>query len=352
MALDAARRGRPELDAFFAESLAEPFFVKNLERVQGDERDAILLSTGVAKDRAGRLDYRGFGPLNGEGGRRRLNVAITRARRRMTLVSSFTHQDMDPARAAGETGTALLRDYLQYAASGGASFGDGRLTAVAPDPFEQDVADALTAAHIPVLPQWGASRYRIDLVARHPQRPGQLVLAIECDGATYHASPTARERDRLRQQHLEALGWTFHRIWSTDWFQRRDEELRRAQEAYRRAVAAADRRAAEDPGESPARAAGGDPPPPPLPAPAPGSGGRGPRPPVEPGRAIDEYGDWELEQLVRWLCSDGRLRTDEELLQDLLRELGFRRRGARIEARLQRAIGAAHGTPRPAAAAA
>jgi very-short-patch-repair endonuclease len=350
-ALDVARRDRPELDAFFDESLPERFFVKNLEKVQGDERDAILLSTGVTKDRAGRLDYRGFGPLNGEGGRRRLNVAITRAKRRMTLVTSFTHHDMDPARAPGETGTALLRDYLQYAASGGASFGDGRLTAVAPNPFEADIAGALTAAGIPVVPQWGASRYRIDLVARHPERPGQFVLAIECDGAAYHSSPTARDRDRLRQQHLEALGWTFHRIWSTDWFQRRDEEIRRAQEAYRQAVTAADlRRDGGEPDGPPAPAPGGDTPPPPPSAPD--SGARSPRPPVEPGWGIDEYHDSELTALIHWIRSDDRLRTDEELLKELMRELGFQRRGSKIEVRLQRAIWAARSSPRRPSAAA
>jgi very-short-patch-repair endonuclease len=342
-ALDAARRDHPELDAFFDESRAERFFVKNLERVQGDERDAVLLSTGVGKDRAGRLDYRSFGPLNGEGGRRRLNVAITRARKTMTLVSSFTHQDMDPARATGATGTALLRDYLQYTDSGGRSFGEGRITAVAPNPFEEDIAAALEAAGIPVVPQWGASRYRIDLVARHPERPGQFVLAIECDGAAYHSSPTARDRDRLRQQHLEALGWTFHRIWSTDWYQRREEEVRRAVEAYRQAVAAADRRSGGEPDVPSAPAPGGGPPP--APAASGGGAGRGPRPPVEPGWKIDEYDDSELTALVRWVQSDGRLRTDEELLKELIRELGFQRRGSRIEGRLHRAIGAARLQP-------
>jgi REase_MTES_1575 len=162
------------------------------------------------------VDYRGFGPLNGDGGHRRLNVAITRARRRITLVSSFSHLDMYPTRARG--GTTLLRDYLQYAASGGRIFGDGQASTVPLNAFEADIKEALEAAGIPIVPQWGASKYRIDLVARHPEHQGQFVLAIECDGATYHSAPTARDRDRLRQQHLEALGWSFHRIWFTDWF--------------------------------------------------------------------------------------------------------------------------------------
>src|SRR5439155_12403771 len=108
------------------------------------------------------------------------------------------------------------------------------------NPFETDVFDALTARGIPLLPQWGASRYRIDLVAQHPTERGRFVLAIECDGATYHSAPTARDRDRLRQQQLEALGWCFHRIWSTDWFLRRGEEIDRAMLAYETAVRAAD----------------------------------------------------------------------------------------------------------------
>src|SRR5206468_8064179 len=101
--------------------------------------------------------------------------------------------------------------------------------------------DTLTAKGMALLPQWGASSYRIDMVAMHPQRPGRFVLALECDGATYHSAPTARDRDRLRQQHLEALGWRFHRIWSTDWFARRDDEIHRVKEAFAAAVAFADK---------------------------------------------------------------------------------------------------------------
>jgi very-short-patch-repair endonuclease len=106
--------------------------------------------------------------------------------------------------------------------------------------FEQDIFDALKAKGLDLLPQWGASKYRIDMVAKHPKTPGRFVLAIECDGATYHSGATARDRDRLRQQHLEALGWRFHRIWSTDWFLHRDAEVERAVKAYQDAVATAD----------------------------------------------------------------------------------------------------------------
>src|SRR5207245_10470094 len=134
----------------------------------------------------------------------------------------------------------LLRRYLEYAASGGVRLGDGGLSAVPLNAFELDVYDALSAKGISLVPQWGASRYRIDLVAKHPVRPGRFVLAIECDGASLHSVPTARDRDRLRQQHLEALGWRFHRIWSTDWFMRREEEVSRALAAFGAAVTQAD----------------------------------------------------------------------------------------------------------------
>ncbi len=126
--------------------------------------------------------------------------------------------------------------YIQYAASQGKILGDTRHSNVPLNPFEADIYDALTAKGIPLLPQWGVSEYRIDLVAQHPQQPGRFVLAIECDGASYHSLPTARERDRLRQQQLEALGWRFHRIWSIDWFMRREEEIERAVAAFKAAV--------------------------------------------------------------------------------------------------------------------
>ena len=246
-ALDRARLDHPELDAFFAADRHERFFVKNLERVQGDERDAIILTVGYGKDAAGKLLYR-FGPLLSEGGERRLNVAITRARQRVDVVSSFSHHDMEPGRSKAK-GVELLRAYLEYAASGGTRLDGSVATTVPLNDFEQSVHDALVKNGLTLVPQLGTSRYRIDLVAMHPAQPGKSVLAIECDGASYHASPTARDRDRLRQQHLEALGWVFHRIWSTDWFLRRDEEIARTLKRYAEAVRRAD--APPDPSRSP-----------------------------------------------------------------------------------------------------
>src|SRR4051812_40854265 len=237
-ALRTALRARPDLHGFFDENQPEPFFVKNLERVQGDERDGVILSIGYGKTPDGRLLYR-FGPLLLPGGHRRLNVAVTRARRRMTLVSSFLSTDLDPARSSAE-GVALLRSYLQYAESGGLSL--GAATPVKPplNPFEADVRDRLTAAGIPVVAQYGVAGYFVDFAAPHPDRPGEMVLAIEADGASYHSGGTVRDRDRLRQEQLERLGWRFHRIWSTDWFADPDAEVARVLEAYRSAVADVD----------------------------------------------------------------------------------------------------------------
>jgi very-short-patch-repair endonuclease len=330
-ALDAALGERPELAAFFEESRPERFFVKNLEQVQGDERDAILLSVGYGKDRSGRLLYR-FGPLLTKGGERRLNVAVTRARQRMTLVSSFDHHDMDPNRSSSR-GVELLRLYIQYAASEGKILGETEQSGVPLNPFEKDIYDALTGKGISLVPQWGVSSYRIDMVAQHPQQPGRFVLAIECDGASYHSLPTARDRDRLRQQQLEALGWRFHRIWSTDWFMRREKEIQRAVDAYEAAVKYANQLDAQN--NKPTKPVPQTTQPftsqsltPEINSP---TALRGTRPNVPKRSKIDDYTQAELMSLIRWILSDGCLRTDEEILKVMLPELGFKRRGSRID---------------------
>ncbi len=334
-ALDRALEQRRDLDDFFSESRPERFFVKNLERVQGDERDAIILTVGYGKDRSGRLPYR-FGPLNQAGGERRLNVAITRARRRMTLVSSFGHHDMDPGRSRSR-GVELLRLYLEFAASRGCNLGDARAEAPPLNPFEEDVREGLTLRGMALEPQWGASRCRIDFVVKHPDQPGRFVLAIECDGAAYHSSPTARDRDRLRQQHLEALGWRFCRVWSTDWFTDRAQEIERVWRVYQVALAsvAQDEATAAVPAQ-------------PAPVPSPEihrERVRAPRPDVPHRTSITEYRSHELQALLEWLLSDGRLRTDEELIDELRVELGFARRGARIESACRQAIAALRSRP-------
>ena len=317
------------LDEFFAVDRGEPFFVKNIERVQGDERDVIILSVGYHKAANGSLPYR-FGPLNQEGGERRLNVAITRARSRLHLVAGFSHHDMDPGRATAE-GVELLRQYLEFAASGGAAMG-GSLSDEPLNAFELNIMRQLERRGIPAAPKYGVAGYRLDFACGHPQQQGRMVLAIEADGAAYHSTPTARDRDRLRQQVLESLGWRFHRIWSTDWFRDPEGQADLALGAWRKAVELAD---AKDAGsgnvgddgslsvETAARAAQRD---------------RGPRPEIYPGLPIKEYSRSELVVLAEWVMSDTLLRTDDELLRELRLELGFRRGGARINAALTEAI--------------
>jgi len=344
-----ARQDRPDLENFFDESREERFFVKNLERVQGDERDAVIISVGYGKGAEGRLLNR-FGPLNYEGGERRLNVAITRARQRLAIVTSFDHTDMDPTRFTAR-GVKLLKDYLEYASSGGETLRISGATGEALNPFESDVFETLTERGVRLIPQWGTSRYRIDMVAQDPLRPGRFVMAIECDGASYHSAYTARERDRLRQQQLEALGWRFHRIWSTDWFLRKSEEVQRALEAYKRAVSAAEGGAEEvkesadvAPGIVKARTSGQS-----RARPSEGSnatGRRGSRPALLKRASIVDYRQSEIMALVRWITSDGRVLTDEEILGETVGELGFSRRGARIEAAVRAAIEAARGARR------
>lgn len=323
-AIDQALVNRPELGQFFDANAEERFFVKNLERVQGDERDAIILTVGYGKDRGGNLPFR-FGPLLSLGGQRRLNVAITRARQRMTLVSSFSHLDMDLAKVKPGTGVELLRYYLEYSASGGKRLGDLASTDFPMNSFEAEVFDVLESKGIPLVPQVGASSYRIDLVAQHPQQRGRYVLAIECDGASYHSSPTARDRDRLRQQQLENLGWKFHRIWSTDWFMRKDEEVTRALAAYENAVASIDNSKLVA-GVSMTEAYSMNQAPP-----ATNPRSREMRPHMSRRDSITDYSEWELMAMIDWIETDGRLRTDEEIIEELLPELGFHRRGARIE---------------------
>jgi very-short-patch-repair endonuclease len=228
--------GEQGLEAFFAEDVPEPFFVKNLERVQGDERDAIILSIGYGKHPDGRMRYQ-WGPLLRDGGERRLNVAATRAKHRLTLVSSFSGHDVDPDRVT-KAGARMLAQYLEYASSGGSA--QPASGAAELDSFEADVRDRLAAAGITVVPQYGVGGYRVDFAATHPRDPGRMVLAIEADGASYWQSGSVRDRDRLRGEHLQRLGWRYHRLWSTNWFRHPDDEVARLQEAYERAVAASE----------------------------------------------------------------------------------------------------------------
>jgi very-short-patch-repair endonuclease len=170
-----------------------------------------------------------FGPVSTEGGERRLNVLFTRARYRTEVFASFDSADIDLARSKS-VGARILKRLLSFAETGVSH--DPQPRGCDPDSeFEVAVAGAIRSLGYTVDHQVGSGGYRLDLAVRHPQDSGRYMLAIECDGATYHSSLWARERDRLRQEVLEGLGWRFHRIWSTDWFHRRDDEIRRLEAA-------------------------------------------------------------------------------------------------------------------------
>lgn len=221
-AVDAAIRQKrlqnPRFDKFFIEDKEEPFFIKNLENVQGDERDTIIFSIGYAKDSKG-IMYMNFGPLSREGGYRRLNVAITRAKHNVKLVGSIVPSDIDLDKVSSE-GVKMLRSYIEFAQQGIVAL-EKELTfnydLDFDSPFEEAVYDFLQSKGYNVVTQVGCSGFRIDMAVKHPTQSGKFAIGIECDGATYHSSRTARERDRLRQAVLEDMGWTIYRIWSTDW---------------------------------------------------------------------------------------------------------------------------------------
>ena len=216
--LDAKRREMPEIESFFTNEVSEPVFVKNLENVQGDERDTIIFSVGYGPDHTGKPSMN-FGPLNKDGGERRLNVAITRARKRLIVFSSLRSDQIDLKRTRS-IGVKHFKTFLDYA--------DRGLKAIAEaidysgvrefeSGFERAVWNALTERGWEVDTQVGCAGYRIDLSVRDPDRPGRYIIGIECDGAAYHSAKTARDRDRLRQSVLEGLGWRIERIWSTEW---------------------------------------------------------------------------------------------------------------------------------------
>lgn len=234
--LSKRRQDTPEKEFFFKHDRKEPFFIKNLETVQGDERDTIIFSVAYGIDVQGRLLHN-FGPLNRIGGERRLNVAVTRAKCNVQLVSSMHYTDIDLKRTSAE-GAKILREYLDFAENGEIALERN----VNVNPFEQfdsdfelEVCDFLCSKGFSVDTQVGCSGFRIDLGLKLPDS-SNYVLAIECDGATYHSSKNARDRDRLRQEILERMGWKFYRIWSTDWFRNKSVEQLRLLEAATDAI--------------------------------------------------------------------------------------------------------------------
>jgi very-short-patch-repair endonuclease len=201
---------------------AEPLFIKNLENLQGDERDVIFISCTFGPDKDGRV-YQRFGPLAYSNGWRRLNVLTTRAKKRVEVFTSMRAEDITAT--PGQEGRTALKEYLKYAETG-ALPDYGHPTGRPPDSdFERAVAQVVRNMGYEVQPQVGVAGYFVDIGVRSPLRPDEYVLGIECDGAQYHSTVHARDRDRLREEVLRRRGWEIHRVWSTDWFKSREPEV-------------------------------------------------------------------------------------------------------------------------------
>jgi very-short-patch-repair endonuclease len=217
----------------------EPFFIKSLENVQGDQRDTIIISVGYGRDASGTV-HLNFGPLNREGGWRRLNVLVTRAKYLTLLVTSLRSTDLG-AVAPDNRGATSLRQFIEYAERGGRHAPESaRLTGAETNDFEDAIATALRARGLVIDEQVGASSFRIDLAVRDPRDLNWYLLGIECDGATYHSSRAARDRDLLRAEVLREMGWKLHRIWSVDWFRDPDEIVDHTMRAVQRAMGQGD----------------------------------------------------------------------------------------------------------------
>ncbi|GAA0584566.1 AAA domain-containing protein [Halomonas salifodinae] len=231
--LDKARAEDPGIEWAFSEDELEPVFVKNLETVQGDERDVILFSITYGPDEAGHVTMN-FGPLNRTGGERRLNVAMTRARSEMVVFSTMPPERIDLSRTQARA-VADLKHFLEYAERGASALGAAVHGSMGDfeSPFEVAVARGLQEKGWTVHPQIGVSAYRIDMGIVHPDKPGIYLTGIECDGAMYHSSAYARERDKIRQGVLEGLGWTLFRVWSTDWWTNKQKALEEVDAALR-----------------------------------------------------------------------------------------------------------------------
>lgn len=267
--------------------------------------------------------------LNQEVGVRRLNVAVTRSRQRMTVVSSFAPTALEPSDRVN--GTEMLRRFLEMLPKELDPRDIGRATGRPLNGFEEDIMRRLTDAGLAVHPQWGVSEYVIDLAVAHPERPGDLVLAVEADGDRYHRAKVARDRDRLRQEHLERLGWRFHRVWASAWFNDPETEARKIVDAWQRAVHDSDARTAA---VEPAIVASA---PPNAPAPEPADR-RGAPHHVPPGFPTSKYTDGQLIAVCRWLISDGLALDREIRLHQAKAELGFKVLGPKLRERLTRAV--------------
>jgi very-short-patch-repair endonuclease len=342
--LEILRRSDPSREVFFRDHPEEQFFVKNLENVQGDERDVIYISVGYGRTPDGRVSM-GFGPLNKEGGERRLNVLITRARKRCEVFTNLEPADIDLSRTRAR-GVEVLKRFLAYAKTGKLDIPvpSGRN----PDsPFEIEVARKIRELGYQVECQVGEAGFFIDLGIVDPEQRGRYLLGIECDGATYHSAHSARERDRLRQEILERLGWKIHRIWSTDWIRNPQRELGKVNEAIERAMAQQVKPGGASPGED---AGGGDP--------EPAFERSAPRSPSHGGPRLAKYATAHVKSrryksnlhevstrlMAGWVEQvvniEGPIHQ-EEVARRILDSAGVKRIGGRIREKFDRGVAAA-----------
>jgi hypothetical protein len=232
-AIDRHLKEQPEFDKFFKEDRLEGFFVKNLENVQGDERDVIFFSVCYGYDQNGEMAMN-FGPLNKVGGERRLNVAVTRAREKVVIVTSIKSTDIAPDAKA--QGVQTLRNYLEYAEKGPVILDmPYQKAGTYESSLDEDIASEIQKLGYEVVPQVGCSGYKINIGVIDPVNSGCYLMGVECDGTTYRSSSSARDRNRLREQVLKGLGWRIHRVWSPSWVARRDSEVKRLKEALEQA---------------------------------------------------------------------------------------------------------------------
>ncbi len=231
--LDKEQSENPDLERIFADRVTEPVMVKNIENVQGDERDVILFSATFGKDLTGAMSMH-FGELNKANGQKRMNVAITRARWEMVVFCSFLPEEIDLARTSAE-GVRDFKTFLEFARRGPQAIAEADSGSLGSyeSPFEEAVAEALRRKGWTVRTQIGVSSFRIDLAIVDPDRPGRFLAGIECDGATYHRAATARDRDKIREAVLRGLGWEILRVWSTDWWAQADRQVERLDSTLR-----------------------------------------------------------------------------------------------------------------------
>jgi very-short-patch-repair endonuclease len=350
--IEALLPSHPDLAPLLDPRRREAFFIKALENVQGDERDTMVISLGYAKSQAGTLAYN-FGPLNMEGGWRRLNVLVTRARWHTILITSLRSHELAGVNPENR-GAVALRNFIAYAEQGAALPAEppaGPTDAETND-FEDGVAEALRERGFQVDQQVGASAYRIDVAVRDPRDPRRYLLGVECDGATYHSSRTARDRDLLRQEVLRGQGWRLYRVWSTEWFRDRESALARLLRAIQQAREAPyedPMPAPPGPPAEPTAGAGRDP------VSGPGTTEASKVPPVErrfplgvPYRKYRGRGQRELllardrvgqlaDQIVGVVDAEGPIH--QEVLLERLKELnGVDRAGSNVQRNVERAV--------------